>query len=154
MIPLVFDQLWDDDSNFAIRVLCTQIKDVIDYWREDIPKRGTEFNQFRDRKSRGGLGKVTAVQDEELNTTTYTYDAASQLTQVQDALHQITTYGYDLAGNKTSQTDANTPGHTTTYVFDVLNRRTSRTLPAGQAESFTYDFEKNMTTHVDFTKFT
>ncbi len=57
---------------------------------------------------------MLCVQDEENNTTHYTYDAASQLTQVQDALSQKTSYGYDMAGNKTSQKDANSRGTYTT----------------------------------------
>ncbi len=88
------------------------------------------------------------MQDEENNTTYYTYDAASQLTQVVDALNQKTSYGYDMDGNKTSQTDAN--GNTTSYIYDTLNRRTSRTLSLLQTESWTYDFEQNQITHVDF----
>ena len=100
-------------------------------------------------KAYDGLGLVTSMSDEEGRATQYGFDAASQLLSVTDALNQITRFTYDPAGNKLALRWMRTLTRRVTR-GDSLNRRKRRTLPLGQFEQFTYDFEGNTATRVDF----
>lgn len=76
-----------------------------------------------------GTGLVETVTDDNLHTTTTTYDSpALYPATVSDALNYETTYTYDTAtGNVTQTTDPN--GGTATMTYDGFGRLLTRTVP-------------------------
>jgi RHS repeat-associated protein len=88
------------------------------------------------------LGRPTQMNMSNGVTTSYTYDAASQLLRVvhQSGVNTINSsaYIYDKVGNRTSKTDNN---GTAEYTYDELNRLVEaiKSLPSNPLETFTYD---------------
>ena len=83
------------------------------------------------------VGNRTTITDGNNNTTTNTYDSRNRPTTVTDPLTHATVIGYDPAGNKTTLTDA--LGQTTTTQYDALNRATTITDARSAQTVLSYD---------------
>jgi RHS repeat-associated protein len=70
-------------------------------------------------------------------STSYTYNAASQLLSMQDARGQVWTYTYDAQGNRATST--NPAGHASSYTYDGAGRVLTETAPNGLQTSYQYD---------------
>ena len=82
------------------------------------------------------LGRVATMTTLD-GTTTYGYDADSELTSVTPPGGQAITYGYDAMGNRTTVTQN---GVTTAYATNDLNQYT-----AAGGFSYSYDKDGNLT---------
>jgi RHS repeat-associated protein len=75
-------------------------------------------------------------------TTTYLYDADSDIIKTTDANGKVWGAGFDAPGNQTVKVDP--LGHTTTTVYNKINDPTSVTDPSGVTTTFTYDSKGNL----------
>jgi len=93
---------------------------------------------------------VKAVQDPNLNRTTYTYDKLNRLKTITNAENDTVTFEYDKEGNRTKVIDGK--GNPTTFVYDKANRLISvrdaiyATDPANHQTVYTYDLNGNLKT--------
>jgi YD repeat-containing protein len=87
------------------------------------------------------------MKDPGTGTTTYVYDASSNLTNVIDQLNHKTTYAYDAAGRQTKTIDAR--GGVTTLLHDAVGNRTSLIDPVGNRTTFAYDGLNRLTQETD-----
>ena len=99
------------------------------------------------------MGRLTALTDDNYNSTGYSYDARGQLTQTTYADTRYVTYGHDLNGNLHEWTDQN--GTHVVNTHDALDRLTYRTVTRGTNvlgstyEQFSYDGLDRTLTAVD-----
>ena len=107
---------------------------------------GTEKIYTYDSCTNGNGRLCTAVN---LNnaTTTYTYDANSNLIQEDDALGNITTHTYGSYNEKLSTTDPN--GNTTIYTYDQYMNLISVNNELNQTTTYTNDIIGNKLSMTD-----
>ena len=86
-------------------------------------------------------GNLTAVTDEEGNTTTFAYDALNRLVKTTDALGGEVTRRYDARGNLIERQDPNQG--ITWYEYDLNNRLVKVIRPMRQETTFAYDAAGN-----------
>lgn len=91
-----------------------------------------------------GAGNRISLTDPAGRTTSYGYDAGNELTSVSysDGKTPKVTYTYTAAGQRAAMTDGT---GTTSYSYDSLNRLTKVADGAGQATSYKYDLDGNLT---------
>lgn len=98
------------------------------------------------------VGQLTKITRPDNSSFTFTYDAAHRLTGVADALGNRIVYTLDAAGNPT-KTDYYDPANviraTKGSAFDGLSRLTQEVIAPGQAYSYAYDPNSNVTSSTD-----
>jgi len=83
------------------------------------------------------MGNLLGTTDTLGNQITITYDTLGRKTFMNDPDMGTWSYAYDANGNLTSQTDAK--GQTTTFTYDALNRMTLKNYLTGTDASYSYD---------------
>jgi RHS repeat-associated protein len=98
-----------------------------------------------------GLGRITQMVSQD-GTSTYGYDATSQLTSATHTYQSNETYTYDANGNRTMsgyQTGTDnrlTNDGTYTYTYDAEGNRLTRTKTAtGELTEYTWDYRNRLT---------
>lgn len=95
--------------------------------------------------------QLSALEQPNGGRISYLRDILGRVTQVavqatNGAAAQSTTYSYDAASNVTSVLDA--AGGTTSFTYDAANRLTTRTLPNGVTTTYGYDLRDRVTSIV------
>jgi YD repeat-containing protein len=108
------------------------------------PPTGGEVTSF----SYDLVGRLSSVEDPDLNTTSYSYDNANRRVTVTDPTGKATSYSYDNADRLTSITDRR--NDTRTFTYDAANRLTNEGWTNGNySASYGYDAANRLTSAAD-----
>lgn len=94
-----------------------------------------------------GNSNPVSLTDRRSETTTYTYDLASQLTEVDAPDTGAWQFGYDGRGNRDEVIDPRQ--NVTTYAYDLADRLVAVSEPLQTSTSYGYDAAGNLTSIVD-----
>ena len=93
-----------------------------------------------------GTSDVTAIADQNGNTTQYAYNAAGQVSGITEANGAAAQYTYDANGKVSQITEAS--GATIQYTYNALGETTRQQFSDGTSQSYTYDANGHLTSSI------